>query len=326
MSQDNNEQRLQEELKKDAQNRTESRYLDEKDYILRKYLLNPKKEEDNKSRYMVHLKTILVAYYPDMFLIENDKLKINSAITNEKKNHILAAFGITEKDYNKNGLSNIDWKKFDFVKLDILYQEDTNPLWLILKEAIPLATKSQTTTAGNNNSIFSMSNNKVIYTAEEKIKNYVMLAEEFKKGSATYANQLVQKTTKYITNLFLQNKNSNQNTHIGIRTPGPDKAIINVFEMGLKAYDIISRHSNCDRSEFNKNFIPTQDWSNKDVKEIATVLALESNNTNLADWAIFQSIAYMNDTQVTQCLDKLPDEMKGYGLNDNANKNYGKKK
>ena len=108
----------------------------------------------------VYLKNLLANAYPSIFTSDatHDNTRLSSSSFVDRSE--LSQYAIIKKALGmiQSQESDLNPSKFDIKRLDSLFAQDKNPLWLALKSTIPVSDT---------------------YPAEDKINNYIALAGEF---------------------------------------------------------------------------------------------------------------------------------------------------
>lgn len=298
------------------------------DYLLRSRLLHFNVDAPQAVElFDVTLKTILKAGYPDFFTEIEGRFQVTSTVPAHQVALIYRAFGISPTQaQNQKDNFPVDWNKFDFTAFEDLYRQDGNPLWLTLKQIIPIGVKTPAVIGRGEN----------IYTAEEKVKTYIQLAEAFKAGSAT---QFAQTTTEIASRLSSRLGITRLGAQLGIKlqaprdlikTPGPDKAIKGVYEMAIGAYAVALKHPEC-LHLVESNFQPTQNWALPSsgnavdqVKEFGRkVQHALTDAQNLGDWMILNALIYDRNTDYNELLNVLRPSRKAEAESTSSTDSFG---
>ena len=204
--------KLQDEIQARRQERG-----DERSFMLRR-LLDRDQTKTNPTAikaFEEDLTVILGACYPDLFMVEDGALHINPNVSHAKVQAIAGALGVPQ-----DGSVLIHADSFNPCKLNELYETDKNPLWLVLKHAVPVSQDN--------------------HSPESKIDTCIKLATAFQRGCATQAGQ--------VANFALTKVgfNSIKAWESGvISTPDEEKAVKGAYEMFCDACNIAKAHPHC---------------------------------------------------------------------------------
>lgn len=304
------------ELREDARKR--ARWGDARDFLLRKHFLSESAKDVKDEIYAIKLQTILIDHYSDYFFEENGRLRIQSSVSPDLKSTILSAFGVSENEY-KEGRFPIQRIRFDFIILNALYQQDPQPIWLVLKDAIPVGAPSQSTIDKSKSTILNRMTgaNKRTFTAMEKIENYIQLATAFKMGGSTLFGRRVGEAVNRIAGFF-QSRPTHKEADRWIKTPGPDKAIQGVYLMGKNALAIAMAHSKSEpdcMALVQAHFYPT--LQTMSAGEILAQLTQREKQDHLGNWLLLQSLFYARPEDRETYLHELQSPEASLSLDDN---------
>lgn len=261
---------IKREIANDVSQRNSRDNPDAKDYLLRSRLLDFDKSQSEAAQvYEVTLQEILITCYPELFIRLDEQFQINPELDNVKRNEILSAFGLTiPKPGQEVGPFKISYDQFDFKQFELLFAADKNPLWLVLEQNIALDTKSKSVPLGQSSSSF-LSDQRIPFSATDKVKNYLELARAFKAGRTV---QVVQTLRRVSTSVFSSVQNALKSSGVEIasqssnsalakiQTPGPDKAMQEVLKMANRAIDLAIEYPEC-RALIESELRPLKNWT-----------------------------------------------------------------
>ncbi|MCH9756311.1 MAG: hypothetical protein K0U37_03845 [Gammaproteobacteria bacterium] len=225
-----------------------NRYHDEKSFMSRQLLEQDQTAPDAKQRFEETLRVVLATCYPALFTLTNGALRMNSEMSYSSVQAISEALGVNPDDDIM-----IDRDNFDPVKLNDLYEADKNPLWLVLKHALPVNPERN-------------------HSPESKVETCIKLAMAFRDGCATQVEQMGNRVGR---DLGLKTDEEAGK----IRTPDESKAVQGAYYMAMDALRIAENYPQC-TGQVRNTFLALEEQPSR----LRGVFSVLGSHESLAHW------------------------------------------